>query len=177
MTAGGYAINEHCHRFAAWAAGRATSTSTLRLSVEQGRGLLEAAGFTAGFATPDLLPDPAKIDMEHRRWRDDMKRHSAKVTDGIAAKLINVYLKARFVCGGFAEHPNVAALHPPIDRLLLDELGRQDFAAQGRIWRRASLEGWSTFGGPRYEGVIACIRSGLNGKPLWTIESHWKGHQ
>jgi hypothetical protein len=177
MRVEGYSIHEHTHHFAAWAAGRAASTSTLRMSVDKGRRLLEAVGFAADFATPDLLPDPSTIDTEHRRWRASTMIHSAKLTEGIAAKLINVYLKARFVCGGFADHPSVTALHPPIDRLLLNELGRRDFAGQGRFWRRASQDGWSTFDGPRYEEVIDRIRAGLDGKPMWMIESHWRGHQ
>ena len=104
MTAGGYTIHDHGHRFAAWAAGRAASTRNVPFSVENGRALLEAAGFTADFASPDCLPEPAKIDIEHRRWRASMTNRSTKLTDGIAAKLINVYLKARFVCGGHADH-------------------------------------------------------------------------
>ena len=99
------------------------------------------------------------------------------LTDGAAAKLINVYLKGRFVCGGFATHPKVAALHPPIDKLLLDEMARRDFAEDARLWRRASRIGWSNFDRHQYQAVIDGIRAGLNGQPMWMIEQFWQGHQ
>lgn len=41
---------------------------------------------------------------------------------GVGAKLINVYLRGAFVWAGHESHANVAALHPPIDSLLLEEL-------------------------------------------------------
>lgn len=176
-----YTINEHNHRFAAWAAGRAASVKGCRFSVEEGRQWLEAAGFTLAFSDPDNLPDPANFDASHRRWRAGIIAAAAnsgkKLTHGVAAKLINVYLKARFVCGGFANHENVAALHPPIDQLLLDELGKQDFGGQRRFWRRASRAAWSKFDGPQYEEVIDGIRGGLNNEPMWMIEQFWVGHQ
>lgn len=183
MTPYSYTANLHNHRFAAWAAGRAASTSRLRFSVETGRNLLEAAGLTAELASPDDLPDTALIDSENSRWRAAMKDSATAqdnqllLTDGIAAKLINVYLKARFVCGGHASHPKVAALHPPIDKLLLNEMGLHDFAGTASLWRKASRAGWSNLNNQQYQDVIDGIRRGLDHKPMWMIEMYWRGHQ
>lgn len=183
MKGGRYTLDDHSHRFAAWAAGRAASVSTWRFPVETGRVLLEACGLSADMASPDALPDAAEIDHEHARWRAAMKEAAAAgqfnlaLTDGAAAKLINVYLKGRFVCGGFATQPKVAALHPPIDKLLLDEMARRDFAGDARLWRRASRIGWSNFDRHQYQAVIDGIRAGLNGQPMWMIEQFWQGHQ
>lgn len=183
MTVAAYTIDDHNHRFAAWAAGRAASTSTGRFPVETGRKLLESCGFMAAMASPEALPEAAMIDRVHASWRATMKSVAMTAapgvpfTDGIAAKLINCYLKARFVCGGFAQHPKVAALHPPIDRLLLAEMAQNNFAGRAPNWRKARNLGWSNFDGPQYQEVIDGIRFGLNGQPLWIIEQFWQGHQ
>lgn len=61
-----YYLEEHKHRFAAWAAGRAASTSkTVRFSVEDGKHILEAIGLNAKLARPDQLPSSSEIDVAH----------------------------------------------------------------------------------------------------------------
>jgi hypothetical protein len=176
-----YGIEEHGHRFAAWAAASAASVKGCRFTVEQGRNWLEAAGFVTAFSDPICLPNPVELDAHHRSWREAVIRAASSsgviLTHGVASKLINVYLKARFVCTGLANHPKVAALHPPIDKLLLVELGRDDFAGDGRFWRTASRVGWSTFNSEEYEAIIDRIRGGIAGTPMWMIEQYWAGHQ
>jgi hypothetical protein len=122
-------LEEHKHRFAAWAASRAESTSkTARFSVEKGEHVLEAIGLNRDLAHPDQLPSSSEIDVAHRQWRRKAIKVAGRLelpfTHGVAAKLINIYCKSRFVCGGFHEDPSVAALHPPVDSLLLDTLPR-----------------------------------------------------
>lgn len=177
-----YDIESHKHLFAAWAASRAASVAKgSRFSVETGRSILELAGFGAGFSDPDQLPATGEIDREHRQWRNLIinkanELHGISFTHGVAAKLINVYLKCRFVCGGYHEHQRVCALHPPIDAGMLKSLAKS--AKFGREWRRDWKKGWSNFDSARYEGVIARVRLFLKeGEPLWTIEKCWKGNQ
>ena len=71
------------------------------------------------------------MDEEHRRWRAVVKKaakfEGLNFTHGVAAKLINVYLKSRFVCGGHHAHKRVHNLHPPIDAILL----KRDVGLQG----------------------------------------------
>lgn len=122
-----YTIDEHKHRYAAWAASRAASTKTCRFSVQQGKSIIVTLGLHLLIADPALLPLPGDLDSRHRAWRTTAIQIANSMglthfTHGIAAKLINVYLKGAFVCAGHQMHINVAALHPPIDRLLLDEL-------------------------------------------------------
>jgi hypothetical protein len=96
----------------------------------------------------------------------------------VAAKIINCYLKVRFVCGGCHTHPSVAALHPPIDDVLLKELGRVNFGRRARDWRKYRQQRWSKFDSKTYEAVIHLIRATLpTGAALWQIEEHWGGHQ
>lgn len=177
-----YAIEEHKHRFAAWAASRAASTKTCRFNVLQGKNILEAIGLKELLADPDLLPGPAEIDARHREWREAALA-AAKNKDltgfghGIAAKLINVYLKSAFVCAGHEGHASVAALHPPIDSLLLDELYESNVGGLSDHWAKARKARWSKFSSEQYEAVIAAIRVAMPDEALWKVESRWRGHQ
>jgi hypothetical protein len=97
------------------------------------------------------------------------------LTAGRAAKLINLYLKTRFVCAGHHFHDNVKALHPPIDRELLSQLASADVAGLGQQWREARDWAWTKFTSDQYEHVIGLVRTSVRGRPLWTIEEHWGG--
>lgn len=124
------------HEFAVWAAGTAGRASPkCRFKVSQAKEILEALGFGPGYGKPDKLPHPAKFDEKHREWRNrailEAKKRRIRMSHGVAAKLINVYLKSRFICGGHADHSKVATLHPPIDSILLKELARLNIGNVG----------------------------------------------
>ena len=173
-----YTIERHQHLFAAWAASRAAATITCRFKVEQGRAILDACGF-ADLSAPEQLPPTGRIDEQHRHWRtraiEAARIHGLPFTHGIAAKLINVYLKSRFVCGGHYAHERVRSLHPPIDDELLKTLIRLDVGGHAKQWRDARP--WSKLDSGRYEQLIGLFRETLKGEPLWKIEEHWKGNQ
>lgn len=176
-----YEIGQHSHRLAAWAASRAASVNGCRFSVQQGRAILEHCGFHADFASPDLLPPPTEIDGWHSEKRlaaiETARVMGLPFTHGVAAKLINCYLKVRFICGGHHEHQSATALHPPIDKLLLEGLAAADFGGERQTWRRASKRGWSKLDATGYQNIIDRIRHHLHGQPLWLIEEHWPGNQ
>lgn len=93
-------------------------------------------------------------------------------------KLINVYLKAAFVCGGRHAHPNVNVLHPPIDSVLLDGLIVKNVGSLGSRWRYYATFRWSTFDSDIYEAAIVDFRAVLpNGQALWASEEFWRGYQ
>jgi len=127
------------------------------------------------------LPEPPAVDEEHRNWRTDLVRaaKSRKVpfTHGVAAKLVNVYLKSRFVCGGHHAHDRVKCLHPPIDSVLLASLAELNVGGNAKMWRRAARKRWSKFESQDYEQVVALIQRSLKRAPLWMIEEYWKGNQ
>jgi hypothetical protein len=176
-----YTIEEHNHRMSAWVASRAASTKKCRFKVHLGVSILEASGFTPDFSRPKQLPDLDQLDNTHRKWRSkvirEAKKRGIRFTHGIAAKLINCYLKVRFVCAGAHDDMRVRALHPPIDAVLLKELARLNFGGKAKTWRHYHQAGWSNFKSKTYQRVINHIRKSLDGKPLWKIEEHWKGHQ
>ena len=116
-------------------------------------------------------------------WRNDViaAAKSQKLTfkHGVAAKLINIYLNAGFVCGGHDTDPRVQALHPPIDGLLLDKLYRLDVGGLRCEWRKARAIRWSKFTSDQYEKVIRSIRKWAlcQNVPLWEVEQYWPGFQ
>lgn len=179
-----YPIEEHTHRSAAWDAATSARASPLcRFTVQAGKEILEDCGFSAEkLASPDQLPTPEELDREHRRWRAAVVAAAGTkgiaFTHGIAAKLINSYLKARFICGGHHEHERVRCLPPPIDAVLLKALADNDVGGFRAEWRRFHVAAWSKFDSLQYEGVIGLIRRALPaGEPLWKIEKYWQGYQ
>ena len=136
---------------------------------------MERAGLDAKLSHSKQLPSPALMDKEHLSWLKAAIQEARKVgrefTHGIAAKLINLYLKAKFSCGDYADHPHVAALHPPIDSLLLKAFNRTKLPTE-----RLPVH-WSTFDSQTYRQAIHALRETRNGFPLWTAESMWKGYQ
>jgi hypothetical protein len=192
-----YSLIEHRHRFAAWAAGRAAGTKGCRFAVEEGRGLIEGTDIPSYAADQQSAPESAEdFDARHRLWREQMVAQATArriggtagcFTHGVAAKLINIYLKSTVICSissSFSEgQSRSSVIHPPIDRLLL--LALSDHArSTGSIkripdchWRRYAVLGWSKFNSSQYEDVIREVRRFSNGRPLWMIEEHWIGHQ
>lgn len=178
-----YNINLHVHRLAAWTASTAASSAKgKRFTVAQGVAMLEAVGLHRLVGSTDNLPAPDDVDATHRRWRQSTIEAAAALglpffTHGLAAKLINVYLKTVFVNPAYAADPRVMALHPPIDRELLDGLSRSRLGA-AKTWRRLRDAAWSTYGTDTYQQAIDAMRVALPaGQGLWTTEEYWKGHQ
>lgn len=151
----------------------------------EGQRILEASGFTPAFALENL-PAPEDIDERHRDWRELVRNAAtelfgypgSKFSHGVAAKLINSYLKARFVCGGLHADERVMALHPPIDAVLLKGLADANFGNVRRRWIELHEARWSKFDANTYQQAINLIRETLGkGVPLWKIEAHWQGYQ
>jgi len=143
--------------------------------------MLENAGLSMTLRNPDELPTPDQIDVAHEAWRRGViaagKTHSLHLTHGVAAKLINVYLKAGLVCAGHEQHERVGALHPPIDSLLLDELAAANVGGLKPVWKAAKKIRWSKLDSDQYATLISHLRTAMKGQPLWMIESHWRGYQ
>jgi hypothetical protein len=178
-----YSIDEHRHRFACWAASRAASVKGCRFSVEHGRAILDVVMRSVA-SDPKNLPELSNFDGEHAQWRtiviSEAKTLCLPFTHGIAAKLINVYLKAMFVCGGHDNHERVSGLHPPIDAVLLKELEEKKFGGPelAHYWGQARKIRWSKLDSGQYQAVIQNLRR-ANGSDvnLWKIEEYWRGYQ
>jgi hypothetical protein len=70
------------------------------------------------------------------------------------------------------------AIHPPIDKVLLDELYKSNIVQQKLEWQRARIIKWSKLDSEEYERVISAIKETVPPKEgLWTIEKYWQGYQ
>lgn len=176
-----YSVEEHKHRYAAWASSRASSVKGCRFSVLQGKMLLEKLNLNSLVNRPDLLPVPGDMDRAHERWRDELITEAEGMgllfSHGVAAKLINMYFKTIFVCGGYDSNKNVHLLHPPIDAVLLKALRIKNVGGFKVEWRAAEKAKWSKFTSEEYVSVIDCIKKHMGSKPLWEIEEYWQGFQ
>jgi len=175
-------MEEHKHRFAAWAAGRAANVNGCRFKVENGKQILEAANLNGVARSVENLPTPNKFDTQYREWRNSIiqaaKLHHLTFTHGVAAKLINIYLKSIFVCGGSHEDSRVKAIHPPIDSILLKTLYKKNIGGLRNEWQAAGRVRWSKLNSEQYEKLIVAIRQTIPvGNGLWTIEEYWQGFQ
>jgi len=109
-------------------------------------------------------------------------------TYGIAAKLLNCYLKAFYLESLDSEFGSL--IHPPIDRLLFQGLverdkGREFFDFQKFVDERhlsgyPKLPAWTSLDESAYKAIISKIKlylETLGSESLWQIEEAWKGHQ
>ncbi|WP_146345901.1 hypothetical protein [Falsiphaeobacter marinintestinus] len=181
-----YSPAEHRFRFAAWAASRAASRGLSGFSTAIAQKALKAAKLCAICNGPSNLPENANdFDAAHRVWCKSVIEASGPnsvLSYGRAAKLVNVYLKVLFLSdfglksqAPTVDRARVDAIHPPIDRVLLTELARQE-PTHKDFWKAMRNKGWTNFDQDEYQDVIAKVREITNGQ-LWRIEAYWKGSQ
>lgn len=177
-------IKEIIHKYAAWAASRAASVNGCRFSVEIGQQILNEVAIRNFILNPDALPNSAsEFNLLHKQWREHIIELSKSktcpdFTHGVAAKLINIYLKTILTCGGFHSHEKVSFIHPPIDSLLMEALVKASEYSYNKKFREVMrAKCWSKFSSDDYEAVIQELQNVIGEKPLWSIEKYWKGHQ
>ncbi|MDA7560922.1 hypothetical protein N8860_04115 [Alphaproteobacteria bacterium] len=187
-----YSILEHQFRFAGWCAATAASSSPVcRFKVQTGLEILRLSGVSDQFIDWSDIPySEAEFDELHRKTCRKIIKITelpnikfsggeAKFTYGIAAKLLNCYLKPIYLVNAdrsFSDktvEKKKAIIHPPIDRVLLKNCKRQERDAFRSVKRIA----WSTFSETEYFDVIKSLRAFLGDKPFWKIEYFWDGHQ
>lgn len=176
-------IKEHKHKFAVWAAGRAASVIGYRFPVKIARLLIDSINLKQYIDQPSALPED--FDDAHIEWCEKIQdvwsrlieNPNSKLSYGVAAKLINIYLKCIFVCGGHHEQDKVKKIHPPIDRVLLKALAKYNVGNQNGFWRKYAEKGWSSFNKLEYFEVIAKMEDVVRPNGLYTIEHFWIGYQ
>lgn len=179
----------HRFRFAAWAASTAArSSKKCRFSVETGAALLQQVrGLYRLALGPHWLPQSDHFDAAHRTWCEalitaarDTPGVNGAFTFGVAAKLVNCYTKALFLSGqGFENSPfsdRIRAIHPPVDRVLLDTLAKGNVGERKTLWRSLRDTGWSNFDQADYDRAMHAIKDVTGQKP-WLVEAWWQGFQ
>jgi len=167
---------EHRHRFAVWAAARASQRGFA--SIKTLREALESTDIRRFVQSPKSLDtDDAAFKVHHRRWCTALVKRLqndgiANVTYGRVAKLIAVYVKAMIVVGPHARSSLASVAHPPIDRILLKNLVSAcvDSPHQAN-WRATN---WTTLDARRYDVLISELQGVLaKDEPFWTLERYW----
>lgn len=86
---------------------------------------------------------------------------------GIAAKLVNVYIKGRWLLSTSDQGPMRSFGHPAIDSILLELIDK----AYGSTYSE-SLR-WQRMTRTEYEEVISHLRKRHPTQAIWTIEASW----
>jgi hypothetical protein len=168
---------EHRHRFAVWAGARAAQRGFA--TVEYLRDALESTDIRQFVADNQAIDiSAADFEVRHRNWCNSIAEHLsergvANATFGRAAKLVAVYLKSMIVVGPHTTSALAEIVHPPIDRILLQNLGTsaeiQSVHKKGWL-----LVNWTMLDEPAYYTLLSQLRTVLApSDPWWLLERHW----
>lgn len=172
------------YKYAVWAASTAARVKDYRFTVEQGKSIFDSLNFKRFVANPDILPnDSLAFDELHADLREQIIDKANVLFDkefshGVAAKLINIYFKTIYICGGYYKHHNVRFIHPPIDSLILNAIEKEDkFRANPLCIKAIKGKRWSKLQSNEYQTIITELRKVMNDSPLWLVEKYWPGHR
>jgi hypothetical protein len=171
-----FGIEEHRHRFCAWAAARAAQRQFT--SVRNLCRALETCSVREFLASAEAETiDEAGFEARHRQWCHSVMRSLNEagvqnVTYGRAAKLLAVYLKGMVVLGPVNGTLGSVA-HPPVDLILLRNLCRD--ADVESPWKAAWTKvKWTKLNEGAYYELIGQLREALpSAAPFWQIERYW----
>lgn len=168
---------EHRHRFSVWAAARATqrgftSVANLRDALKR----CEVHDYVKKMASASI--DAKRFKQLHRGWCRSIIDHLQsvpvhKVTFGRAAKLVAVYLKSMIVLGPSFDTDLARVAHPPIDRILLQNLAKEEgiSAEQRARWKGIN---WTVLDENSYYNLVDELRAVVpEHEPFWMLERHW----
>ena len=178
-----YTIEEHKHILSTWAAATAASSSPkCRFKVEVAKRVLESLNIQELIKEIPHLKSSEAFDIWHDKQCNTLveiaKGEIKGFSYGVAAKLLNCYLKVYFL----DQLNKFSFIHPPVDRPLLGNLEKMNIGLKKKIWKEYKSKGWSNFSREDYRQVIASIKEALkheikDEKSLWKIEYYWPGHQ
>jgi len=164
-----YSLEEHKHRFAIWTAARAVQrswTTTSNISkVINSVNLLDFAKFI------ENKNDESSYDDLHIEVCEQMIKEFGKInikaSYGRVAKIVAIYLKAFIVIGSTFDNNIIEQIHPPIDRILLRNLPKNQ-----RL-NEISKRNWTHLDKAEYLELVKTIRDTL-GYFNWRLEEFWK---
>jgi len=173
-----YDLREHRHRFAVWAAARASQRGFT--TVKNLRDALQATDIRKVLLDPQTLQLSAvQFTVQHHKWCSSIcstltQRQIGNVKYGRAAKLVAVYLKATVIMGDGWNSSFGRNAHPPIDRILLRSLASSDriTSPHQAAWRSIN---WTQLDQDSYDELIGQLRDAIPDEaPFWTIEEYWQ---
>jgi len=165
----------HKHNFSVWAAARAAQRGFT--TVDNLKKALEGCGVVEYVRAKECSTDDwQQYDEMHKQWCESIitylqENDVANVTYGRAAKLIAVYIKSMVVLSALGSSIAKVA-HPPIDRILLQNLSKEKTInhPRKRAWSKIS---WTQLTKPHYFKLISELRDVVGNEPFWKLEEHW----
>jgi hypothetical protein len=163
-----YLFTEHIHRFSVWTAARAvqrgfTTTKKIQKAIEDS-------------PLPSFLKNPISEEKAFDHWHKTTAKtliskfeKGTECSYGQAAKIIAIFLKTAWVIRHPADDPVSAVIHPPIDRILLENLCRD---AQFSNLKSIKSIAWTSFTSSEYWKVANEIRKSA-GLFNWRLEKFW----
>ena len=209
MDISSYNLDFHKHILSKWAASRAASQSKgFKFSVELGSKLLLFGKKRSQASDQEFIDYIKQIENfnsqdDYDSWHhqtivnmtsytDELKqlldKHNKSFnnyTYGIAAKILNCYLKVFFL-ESFGNQKFADFIHPPVDAILLKALRKEDkklFNFKNSVFTNIGvlkIPTWTRINENEYKMIIKLMKefvSSKNQKGLWKIESFWIGHQ
>ncbi len=173
-----YDIFRHRHNFSVWAAARATQRRFTTATVDKLRDALQNSGlveFVRDHVSSEI--DATTFSKRHAEWCNKiieaLEDSGVKdVTFGRAAKLVAVYIKSMVVVGPYSETILARVAHPPIDRIILQNLSRlENMPPDTRKTFRTTK--WTSLTHNEYSDLIRLIKDSVpNLDPFWRLEEH-----
>ena len=180
-----YSLEEHTHRFAVWAAARAsqrgfTTTSKIQSAIEAVNLREKLVNFESSSQSFDELHkeictglmsyfethlQSRNTKINEKDDKDLFASFDQKGTYGKCAKIIAIYIKVAYVIPN-SKCQLAKIAHPPIDRILLTALQKSGGCKFNKI-------NWTNFSKDDYFLTIQEIRKIQKGVDFWKIEVLW----
>jgi hypothetical protein len=174
-----YLYQEHQHNFSAWAAARAAQRTFKGATVPILKKSLEYAQLDVYIQTPSKHhTNELEFDAQHTIWCNQIVKYLNEngveaPTFGLAAKLVNVYLKSSIVLSKYCDSKLASIVHPPIDDLLLKAIVA-DKSLSLSIRNQCKGVRWTQFTEGSYQQLIQAFRSHELHRPnFWELERYW----
>ena len=169
-----YTEFKHKHNFSVWAGARAAQRGFT--NVELLRDALDQCGVTDFSENLNLINNVDDFNIKHKEWCESIcdylnEKGVQKVTYGRAAKLIAVYLKSIIVLPNI-HTPQASFIHPPIDRILLQNLSKHSAVTQENK-KLLKNTNWTELDETNYLKVLQVICNIIGTEPNWKIEEFW----
>jgi hypothetical protein len=164
-----YSLEEHKHRFAIWTAARAVQRSwTTTANISKVINSVNLIDFAKSIQTKN---DVIFFDKLHIQVCEQMIKEfgklNIKASYGRVAKIVAIYLKTYVVIGSTFDNNTIEHIHPPIDRILLRNLPKDQNLDE------ISKLNWTQLDKAKYLEIVKTIRDTL-GYFNWRLEEFWK---
>jgi hypothetical protein len=170
-----YSINDARHRFAVWAAYRATQAGSAKVNGHVLAAALKASGVMQCLRTypgHGFVITYEQCEAVFDLWVTAVVRHvranrKIKIAYGIGAKLVSVYAKCMVSLAGFENTALASYLPPPIDSYLLDGVDLIEGTSLSTEYK------WSQLDRTRYWRLLEELREINGARPMWNLEEYW----